>query len=323
MRNLDSPSKEYIYELREGFKNFLKKYYTHLSHHEIICSEAFYPLRQNVGIALAEIIRSKEGLERYRELLETHFVDIKRKNSKSDSYTYCRAISLLKEYVDDGSEESRNELERHDGIKPKIQGKKRVQNISRPCCKIIQSYAERWNSLDNYRQQEEALNKLFINVYSLNNDMNDVLIKVSVLNGFYSTNIFSPFRIAKHIIELQIDERLQRGDISLVNDIASVEMSNGSSFNFYSFATKYCSHHKPQEFPIYDYYVDIVLRYFRDADGFCSFNKTDLKEYYLFKEILLKFRSFYNLQIYTLKDIDRYLWQLGKEYFPRKIYKRK
>lgn len=32
-----------------------------------------------------------------------------------------------------------------------------------------------------------------------------------------------------------------------------------SASNFYSFASKYCSHHNPLDYPIYDIYVDEVL----------------------------------------------------------------
>ena len=90
--------------------------------------------------------------------------------------------------------------------------------------------------------------------------------------------------------------------------------------HFYSFASKYCSHHNPEAFPIYDSYVDEVLRYFRDVDGFTTFRTSELKDYSRFKEILLKFRSFYGLEQFTLKEIDKYIWQLGKKYFP-KTYK--
>ena len=34
------------------------------------------------------------------------------------------------------------------------------------------------------------------------------------------------------------------------------------------------------------------------------------------------FSDFYGIDEYNLKDIDRYIWQLGKEYFP-KNYKKK
>ena len=95
-------------------------------------------------------------------------------------------------------------------------------------------------------------------------------------------------------------------------------MGNGTVRNFYSFATKYCSHHKHLDYPIYDSYVDRLLRYFRDVDRFYKFGNDDLKEYMKFKNILLEFSNFYDLAPYTLKDIDKYLWQLGKEKFPRK-----
>ena len=83
-------------------------------------------------------------------------------------------------------------------------------------------------------------------------------------------------------------------------------MDNGSVKNFYSFATKYWSHHKPLEFPIYDSYVDQLLRYFRDTDGFFHFRNDELKSYTDFKNILIKFGDFYNLEPYSLKDIDDY-----------------
>ena len=42
-----------------------------------------------------------------------------------------------------------------------------------------------------------------------------------------------------------------------------------------------------------------------------------LKNYSIFKEILIKFRSKYKLEKYSLKEIDQYIWLLGKEYFNR------
>ena len=61
-----------------------------------------------------------------------------------------------------------------------------------------------------------------------------------------------------------------------------------------------------------------VLLYFRDKDHFLDFKKSDLKKYDLFKNILISFRNYYGLNEYNLKDIDRYLWQLGKDYFKKK-----
>lgn len=190
-------------------------------------------------------------------------------------------------------------------------------NIPTPCKNEVEKYLNKWNSLENYVLQERSLDKLFFYTYPDNTDINDILIKASALNDFYSTNIFSIFPVAKHILNLNIDNRLKNGDETLVNDIANITI-NGKQKNFYSFATKYCSHHFPTIFPIYDSYVDKILMYFHSKDNFATLKKEDLKNYKVFKETLITFKKFYNIDTYNLKDIDRYLWQLGKEYFPKK-----
>jgi len=188
--------------------------------------------------------------------------------------------------------------------------------VEHPSIEQVEFYLRAWDEQENYVLQEHALDKLFFQTYPLNTDINDILVKASSLNDFYSTNIFSIFTVAKHILELDIDNRLQRGDASLVDDIADITIS-GKQKRFYSFASKYCSHHKPNLFPIYDSFVDKVLRYFRRVDGFYAFTDDELKNYPRFIEILNSFQRFYNLEDVNKKDLDRYLWQLGKRYFPR------
>ena len=189
--------------------------------------------------------------------------------------------------------------------------------IPRPCKEEVKKYLDRWNYFENYVVPEKALDKLFFTTYPKNDDINDILIKASALNDFYSTNIFSILSVAKHIYSLKIDERLKSNDETLVNDIANVSI-NGKNKTFYSFATKYCSHHNPTNFPIYDSYVEKVLLHFSKIDSFASFKKEELKEYSKFKQVLISFKRFYNIDEFNLKDIDRYIWQLGKEYFPNK-----
>ncbi len=192
-----------------------------------------------------------------------------------------------------------------------------MKNIPRPTKKEVEKYLKKWDSLENYVLQEKSLNKLFFKTYPNNKDISDILIKASSLNDFYSTNIFSIFTVAKHIYELNIDTRLKKGDTTLVNDIAKIKIK-GKKKNFYSFATKYCSHHFPEIYPIYDNYVEKVLMYFKKKDRFYNFKKADLKDYTQYKDILISFREFYKIEEYNLKDIDRYLWQVGKKYFPSK-----
>lgn len=190
--------------------------------------------------------------------------------------------------------------------------------IKKPSRNEVKNYLKKWESLENYVLQESSLKKLFSITYPLNSDLDDVLIKVCALNDFYSTNIFSPFAIAKHIVSLKIDDYLANDDLKIVDKIAQVKMNGGKIINFYSFATKYCSHHNPAVYPIYDSYVEKLLLYFKKKDKFSYFSKQDLRSYSLYKSILVEFRKFYGLESFDLKQIDQYLWQAGKEYFPKK-----
>lgn len=191
-------------------------------------------------------------------------------------------------------------------------------NIESPNKDTIDKYINKWNNLDeHYKYQETSLNKLFHCDYKDNTDLNQILIKASCLNAFYSTNIFSIYNMAKQIYDLNIDKRLMEGDPLLVNDIANINI-NGKKYYFYSFASKYCSHHNNVEYPIYDYYVEKMLLYFMKRDQFYKFNRNDLKDYPKFKQILIEFSKFYKINGYSLRDIDKYLWLAGKEYFTKK-----
>ena len=184
-----------------------------------------------------------------------------------------------------------------------------------PSDAVIDEYLKKWHSLDNYVQQEKSLEKLFSKTYPLNVEMDNVLIKVCSLNKFYSTNIYSPFIVAKHIVSLKIDDRLKNNDLELVNDIAKTKINENIERKFYSFATKYCSHHNPNFYPIYDSFVDKLLWHFKKEDDFYEFKRIDLKNYSKYTTIYSGFKNFYGLGKYNLKAIDKYLWQAGKEYF--------
>lgn len=187
-------------------------------------------------------------------------------------------------------------------------------NIATPC----QSELEKWLGLwsEQSKSQESALNKLFHRTYPRNDDMDEILVKVAALNDFYSTNIYNIFAVAQHIKGIaRLDERLQKGDESLVSDIANVSI-NGKARFFYSFASKFCSHHNDKDFAIYDSFVDKMLTHFQKRDKFGTFTRDDLKDYGKFKKALNDFRAFYGLQC-DLKQLDGYLWRAGKTHFAR------
>ena len=183
----------------------------------------------------------------------------------------------------------------------------------------VRSYLEKWNSdksLENYRTQEAALKLLFHQFCLENNSLELVLLKVTALNQFYSTNIYDTYSMAKHIIDMRIDERLHRGDLALVNALALITLKKKQK-NFYSFASKYCSHHNPKAFPIYDSFVEKMLVRHAKADRFFEFKKAELKKYERFVEVIKAFQRFYGLEDFSLREIDVFLWLAGKELFPR------
>lgn len=183
-----------------------------------------------------------------------------------------------------------------------------------PSVKDAEWFIIYWNELPSYSNQEKALDKLFMDICKRNDNLEDILIKCSSLNDFYSTNIFDIHTVAQHILSLRIDERLGKGDYSLVNDIAHVEV-NGKDHFFYSFATKYCSHHQPKRYAIYDNYVEKVLLSMNKRKHFANFKREELKDYETYMTVIESFKQQFGLMQYTIKQLDQYLWQLGKWYF--------
>ena len=132
-----------------------------------------------------------------------------------------------------------------------------MKRISNPSKEECSKYLEK-ESAEHYTVGAKAVTQIF-KLYPTNTVLEEVLIKVLVLNDLYSTNILGTYAVAKHILDLHIDERLKNGDASLVTDIAHIEL-NGKEKYFYSFATKYCAMHQPKLFPIYDRFVGEMLR---------------------------------------------------------------
>lgn len=181
----------------------------------------------------------------------------------------------------------------------------------------IRRYLNVWETLERYILAEAALSRLFNELCPENADIESILLKTSALNDFYSTNIYDTYTVGKHILALDIDERLKWKDLRLVNDIGRVSIKGKSKY-FYSFATKYCSHHEPDAFPIWDSFVDQMLRHYRKTDKFEKFRNAELKDYPRFIEIIESLREFYGVTDFSLRELDIFLWLAGKDNFPRK-----
>jgi hypothetical protein len=189
--------------------------------------------------------------------------------------------------------------------------------MNNPNPNLIDSYLKKWDSVEKYTSQDECLGLLFNKFCPENTTLDNVLLKVAALNQLYKTSIFDTYSVAKHILKMDIDQRLKNRDYLLVNELALITIKEKQK-NFYSFASKYCSHHVPDAFPVYDYFIQKMLLYFAHTDSFTSFKKADLKKYESFVQIIMAFQKFYGLEKFSLKQIDIFLWLAGREMFPRK-----
>ena len=55
---------------------------------------------------------------------------------------------------------------------------------------------------------------------------------------------------------------------------------------------------------------------YKKQDRFDNFNRQDLWQYSDFKNVMLHFRNYYNLASFSIKDIDKFLWLAGNDYYP-------
>lgn len=310
-------------EIRALYKIFLNNQNISESTVNTAYSDTFYLWRKGNRELFWDTVTSPDFEEIAKNRMKVYLEKHSASNIERSIFAYVSHMRRFRLFLEQGEINKSLQTEASEKIKKteKKQWKKVDKNIPQPSEVQMELYLQKWDALEIYHLQEDALNKLFFELAPQNTDVTDILLKVSTLNDFYSTNIFSTYPVAKHIKSLNIDDRLWAGDVTLVDDIQSVAI-NGKVKKFYSFATKYCSHHNPLDYPIYDSYVDEVLRYFRDKDRFLQFKTEELKEYKRFKEILNCFRAFYGLEKYNLKQVDQYLWQLGKDYFPKDYGKR-
>jgi hypothetical protein len=179
------------------------------------------------------------------------------------------------------------------------------------------------------KNAEKALKKL-IDCFPGHKNLDEIYLKVTAVNSLYSTNIYDTYRIAYHLYSnvRDIDYRLDMGDSLLVEEIAKghgIKGKNGNEKHFYSFATKYCSFHNSSMFAIYDTLIQELLIKFHNEEvtNENKLNYDKLREYKEFLKVIGKFKERFELKDFSLKEVDMYLWLLGKERELSKLSKNK
>lgn len=189
-----------------------------------------------------------------------------------------------------------------------------MMELDRPTRELIEKYGKQFEQSNN--AEEEALKDL-CKIFPHDKDYKGVLLKSIVINTLYATQIGAIKNVARHIFALDIDARLQNGDPQVVDQIAKLTI-NGKERRNYAFATKYCSFHNPSSYPIYDSFVDKLLRAYQRQDRFVSRPLGDLKDYRRFKEVLQGFVDFYGLGKFSARELDYFLWGYGKKKFAKR-----
>lgn len=213
-----------------------------------------------------------------------------------------------------------------------VKSDKNKIRIPRPTNKLVDSYLNKWYANEAYIVQDKAIKKIFKSSPQ-NTDLSDVFIKATILNTFYNTQIFSILPVAQHILKIRnMDDRLQKGDESLIAEFKEVDLGGEKHLNLYSFATKYCHFHNNDAFPMYDSYLLDLLWIFMNNSDFdkfknrkhTSYDKFKVHtSYEKFKELLLNFKKHYKLEQCfkdfhqlgqsSTKEFDMFLWQLGRD----------
>ena len=186
-----------------------------------------------------------------------------------------------------------------------------MRRLRTPCAEIVVAAAARFDA-DNI-VIENALKKLF-GLFPSNSDPSEVLLKVVTLNRLYSTRILAVGTVAEHISRNApyIDSEIANGSPEVVEFISKVTIGN-RTWNFFSFASKYCSWHNPFAYPIYDTNVEACLWAYKKQDGFRDFPRSGLWTYRSFSSIVSEFRKFYGLESFSFKEIDKFLWQMRED----------
>jgi hypothetical protein len=160
---------------------------------------------------------------------------------------------------------------------------------------------------------ESALSAL-VKQFPSNTDKTHVLLKVVTINALYGTQIRDVYTATDRIVECAIEEPMKTGDAAIVNQISEMHFRDKVRYN-YSFATKYCSWHEPDLYPIYDSRVAFCLHAYRKQDHFALFTQDALWDYKTFRNVIKAFREHYGLTDFSFKKIDEFLFQLGNKYF--------
>lgn len=165
----------------------------------------------------------------------------------------------------------------------------------------------------------ESLTKLFVSLEDETNEY-EVSIKVAALNHIYSTAIqyIAPVvsQICKNIDNnhkaSSLDQYVETVDkIATVTWVSPTTSKKHTRCNM-SFSSKYIHFLSKRQLPIYDSYLWIVMIGYLNQKNNSKLSFTAPKTYKEFYSVFIGFKNDFGLASYSNYDLDKYLWQYGK-----------
>lgn len=148
----------------------------------------------------------------------------------------------------------------------------------------------------------------------------EVGIKVAALNQLYSTAIQYIRPVVEKIV-CEVSEKhksfTDKGYADLVDKITTVSWVSPTTRRAHSrrnlsFASKYVHFLSGCKIPIYDSIIWIVMIGYLKQNGYNAYSFSPPSSYEYFYKAFVKFRQRFNLNERSNYDIDKFLWQYGK-----------
>jgi hypothetical protein len=193
-----------------------------------------------------------------------------------------------------------------------------VATVNTPLLPIptISLVREEGNEFDRENKLIEGTLGLLRAQFPHNTETSHVFLKVLVLNRLYSTRVndIDVEPLAHHIAGLGIDPLLDQEALEAVDLITNCPDLK----KYLSFASKFCSWHKPTVYPIWDGNVRACLWAYKKQHQFAPFHNYDLWVYESYRAIIIAFRAHYDLDSLTFKELDKFLYRSGGRILRRK-----
>jgi hypothetical protein len=190
---------------------------------------------------------------------------------------------------------------------------------------LFKTYFGDKKKIFGFGYKENTIMKV-LNDYPEHDIFENVLIKILLINSFYnaglnttvSTSTISLVDMANHIVHLERAEEesltnlINDGNYRAVNLIGGLQKYN----NAYCFASKYCSFHNMEKYPIMDSnargFVYYFLKELNGRDLFNQYTQKDLYEYEKYADVVTFIKEDVLRDKVSYKQLDVFMWAFGK-----------